>query len=200
LTHWIRSRRSIAVHLISPSLPCLERLVAGDLPAAEMESGLVFPGGTWPDDAEMREGLAVHLAACAQHPRDLQWRVFMIADEQNRVAGHAGFKGAPRRGGEVEIYWCVEPPWRGRAIAKAAAASLCAHAFASGAVTAITATIARQNIASQHVAAALGMHSVGRELKHGLPLWRLTRDEWRPPALSLSDSMPVIARALAAPR
>jgi RimJ/RimL family protein N-acetyltransferase len=187
------------VRLISPSLSCLKLLVAGDLPAAEQELGLAFLCANWPDDAEMREGLAVHLAACEQHRRDLQWRVFMIADEHNAVVGHAGFKGGPARGGEVEIYWCVEPRWRGKGIAKAAAASLGAYAFASDAVTAITATIARQNIPSQHVAAALGMQPVGRELKHGLPLWRLTRDEWRPLASPLADSMPVIARAQPAP-
>ena len=144
------------MHLISPSLHCLEHMVAGNLPAAERELGLRFLSAIWPDDAEMREGLAVHLAACAQHPRDLQWRVFVIADKQHTVVGHAGFKGGPGRGGEVEIYWCVEPPWRGQGIAKATAASLCAYAFASGAVTTITATISAQNIPSQCVATALG--------------------------------------------
>ena len=187
------------VHLISPSLPCLKLLVAGDLPAAEQELGLEFLCAPWPDDAEMREGLAVHLAACEQHPRDLLWRVFMIADEHNAVAGHAGFKGGPTRSGEVEIYWCVEPRWRGRGIAKAVAASLCAYAFANDAVTVITATISPQNIPSQCVATALGMQPVGRELKHGLPLWRLTRDEWRPLASSLRHTMPVIAAAQPAP-
>lgn len=187
------------MHLISPSLACLKLLVAGDLPAAEQELGLAFLCATWPDDAEMREGLAVHLAACEQHPRDLLWRVFMIADEHNAVVGHAGFKGGPRRSGEVEIYWCVEPRWRGQGIAKAVAASLCAYAFANDAVTVVTATIARQNTPSQHVAAALGMHPVARELQHGLPLWRLTRDEWRPLASSLTNTMPVIAAAQPAP-
>lgn len=183
------------VRLVSPSLPCLKLLVAGDLPAAEVESGLAFMGATWPDDAEMRDGLAVHLAVCEQHPRDLLWRVFVIADEDNAVAGHAGFKGGPGRGGELEIYWCVEPPWRGRGIARSAAASLCAHACANDAVTAITATIARQNIASQHVATALGMRRAGGDMKHGLPLWRLTRDQWRAlPPLSVNP-MPVIAPA-----
>ena len=187
------------MRLISPSLPCLERLVAGDLLAAELELGLAFRCATWPDDAEMREGLAVHLAACRQHSRDLLWRVFMIAGERNDVVGHAGFKGGPARGGEVEIYWCVEPRWRGQGIARAAAASLCAYAFANDAVTVITATIARQNIASQHVAAALGMRPAARELKHGLPLWRLARDEWLPLAAPLSDAMPVVAAVQPAP-
>jgi RimJ/RimL family protein N-acetyltransferase len=187
------------VRLISPSLSCLKLLVAGDLPAAEAESGLAFRCATWPDDAEMREGLAVHLSACEQNPSDLLWRVYLIADERNTVVGHAGFKGGPGRGGEVEIYWCVEPRWRGKGIAKGAAASLCAYAFASRAVTAITATIARQNIASQHVAAALGMEPVERALMHGLPLWRLTLDEWRPHALPLADIAPVVAGAQPAP-
>lgn len=180
------------MHLISPSLRCLRLLVAGNLPAAELELGLVFRCATWPDDAEMREGLAVHLAACEQHPRDLLWRVFLIASEHNAVVGHAGFKGESGHSGEVEIYWCVEPPWRGRGIAKAAAVSLCAHAFAGGAVKAITATISRQNVASQNVAVALGMHPVGRETKYGLPLWRLTRDEWRATTALAANSIPVI--------
>ncbi len=187
------------MYLIAPSLSCLKLLVAGDLPAAARELGLTFQPAIWPDDAEMREGLAVHLLACEQHPRDLQWRVFVIADAHREIVGHAGFKGGPGRSGEVEIYWCVEPPWRGRGIAKAAAAGLCAYAFASGAVGAIAATISRQNVASQNVAVALGMHPVSRETKHGLPLWRVTREEWRPPASQPAETMPVITAAQPAP-
>ena len=183
------------MRLIPPSLTCLELLVAGRLAAVERELGLAFHGAIWPDDAEMREGLAVHLAACEQYPRDLAWRVFLIADGRDDVVGHAGFKGAPARGGEVEIYWCVEPRWRGQGIARTTAACLCAYAFDHDAVGAITATIARRNIASQHVAAALGMQPVGGELKHGLPLWRLHRDDWRPPAWLLPAAMPEIAGA-----
>jgi RimJ/RimL family protein N-acetyltransferase len=191
--------RIIAVRLISPSLPCLKLLVAGDLVAAGLEIGLAFRGLSWPDDAEMREGLAVHLAACKQNPRDLRWRVFVIADEHDVAVGHAGFKGGPGRSGEVEIYWCVEPRWRGKGVAKATAASLCAYAFANDAVTAITATIDRENVPSQHVAAALGMHPARREIRHGLPLWHLTRDEWRLLARPPSASLPVIATMQAAP-
>jgi RimJ/RimL family protein N-acetyltransferase len=178
------------VQLIAPTLTCLERLVAGDAAAIERDMGVAFHSAAWPDDIEMREGLAVHLAACRQHPRDLRWRVFLIIDEYNAAAGHAGFKGEPGRSGEVEIYWCIEPQWRGRGLARAAAATLCAQAFAGGAVTAITATISRQNVASQHVAAALGMRPVAQEIKHGLPLWRVPREAWREPPVTLRMVIP----------
>ena len=179
------------MRLIAPSLDCLRLLVAGKLAAAGRGLGVTFQNAIWPDDAEMREGLAVHLGACEQNPRDLLWRVYVIADEFDAIVGHAGFKGGPGRTGELEIYWCVEPRWRGRGIAKASAASLCAHAFANGAVTAVTATIAPQNVPSQHVATALGMQPVGHELKHGLPLWRLKRDTWHPlPTPSLVTIVP----------
>lgn len=180
------------MQLISLPLSALKLLAAGDLSAAELELGLEFPAAKWPDDPEMKEGLAVHLSACEQHPRDVPWRVFVIVDEHDAAAGHAGFKGGPGRGGELEIYWCVEPRWRGKGVAKAAAASLCAHAFAQHTVTAITATISRQNVASQHVAAALGMRPVGRETKYGLPLWRIIRDEWCLRATPPNDFLPVI--------
>ena len=179
------------MYLIPPSLACLKLLVAGDLPAVELEMGVAFESAIWPDDAEMREGLSVHLAACEHHHRDLLWRVFMITDERNTVVGHAGFKGGPGRDGELEIYWCVEPRWRRHGIARSAAASLCNYAFGSAAVTAVTATISRQNIASQHVAAALGLRPVAGELKHGLPLWRLTRADWRPLPTPLTDAIPI---------
>ena len=176
------------MHLITPSLPCLRQLVAGDLDAASHESGLSFER-PWPDDPEMREGLAVHLSGCEQNPRDLLWRVYMIADDA-LVVGHAGFKGGPGRSGEVEMYWCVEPRWRGRGIAQAAATSLSHYAFSQRAVAAITATIARHNIPSQRVAMALGMHPVRAELKHGLPLWRMARDGWRVPIALLPVKTP----------
>jgi RimJ/RimL family protein N-acetyltransferase len=182
------------VHLIPSSLPCLRLLVAGDLAAAELDSGLTFSARIWPDDAEMREGLAVHLAACERDAEDLAWRVYLIAGEHDAAIGHAGFKGGPTRGGELEIYWCVEPRWRGQGIAKAAAASLCRYAFASSAVSVVTATIARNNIASQHVAAALGMYNAG-EVKHGMPLWRVSREQWRPFDLLNRQPMRIVARA-----
>ena len=168
------------MHLITPSLPCLRQLVSGNLPAAARESGLEFDGRPWPDDVEMREGLAVHLSSCEHNPRDLLWRVYMIAGDDAIVVGHAGFKGGPSRSGEVEMYWCVEPRYRGKGIGKAAAASLSHYAFEQRAVAAITATIARHNVPSQRVAAALGMREVTHEMKHGLPLWRLSRDAWIP--------------------
>ena len=171
-----------SVRLINPSLAGLRLLVAGNLVAAGRELGLTFGQSPWPDDPEMREGLAVHLSACEHNPRDLPWRVHLIVDDADAVVGPSGFKGGPGRTGELEIYWCVEPRWRGKEIAKASAATLCAHAFERGAVSAITATIAWHNVPSQHVATALGMHLVERALKHGLPLWRVDRDAWRPVA------------------
>ncbi len=182
------------MHLIPASLPSLRLLVAGDLAGAEQETGLVFNARIWPDDSEMREGLSVHLAACERDVQDLRWRVYLIAGERNAAVGHAGFKGGPTRAGELEIYWCVEPRWRGQGVAKKAAASLCESAFEDPAVTTITATIARSNIASQHVAAALGLYNAGG-IKHGMPLWRVDRGQWRPPALRDGEQLPrILAR------
>ena len=177
--------------LIPSSLTCLRHLVAGDLPGAELDSGMIFNARIGPDDAEMREGLSVHLAACEREPEDLRWRVFVIVDAGDAAVGHAGFKGGPTRSGELEIYWCVETRWRGRGIAKAAAASLCRHAFGNTGVASITATIARQNVASQHVATALGMTNAG-EVRHGLPLWRIARADWHPVTQINGHSLPVI--------
>jgi RimJ/RimL family protein N-acetyltransferase len=171
--------RAPLLRLVASTLPLLRGLATGDLAAAERASGLAFTARTWPDDSEMREGLSVHLAACERDPDDLRWRVYLIAGDRDQAVGHAGFKGGPLKGGEVEMYWCVEPRWRGRGIATAAAAGLCQFAFADPRVSAVTATIARHNIPSQHVAAALGMVNAG-EVRHGMPLWRVRRSEWRP--------------------
>ena len=196
---YIRSRDATStVRLIPCTLPCLRLLVAGDLAGAEQETGLAFDARTWPDDSDMREGLSVHLAACERDVQDLLWRVYLIAggrSDNSAAVGHAGFKGGPARGGELEIYWCVEPRWRGQGIAKAAAASLCRFAFDYAPVTTVTATIARTNVASQHVAAALGMFNAG-EIKHGMPLWRLPRGEWRTPAQPGGHPLPrIVTRA-----
>ena len=181
----------MAVQLLPTTLSCLRQLVAGDLGAAEQESGLVFDTRMWPDDSEMREGLSVHLAACERDADDLAWRVYLIAGAGDAAVGHAGFKGGPTRLGELEIYWCVEPRWRGQGVAKASAASLCRYAFDNDAVKAVTATIARTNVASQHVATALGMTNAG-EVRHGMPLWRLVRAEWRPQRVLNGHPMPRI--------
>src|SRR6478672_9813567 len=122
--------RAPLLRLVASTLPLLRGLATGDLGAAERASGLAFTARTWPDDGEMREGLSVHLAACERDPDDLLWRVYLIAAERDQAVGHAGFKGGPLKAGELEIYWCVEPRWRGRGIATAAAAGLCHFAFA----------------------------------------------------------------------
>jgi RimJ/RimL family protein N-acetyltransferase len=85
----------------------------------------------------------------------------------------------------------VEPRWRGRGIATAAAASLCRYAFDHDNVAGIVATIAPTNIVSQHVAVRLGMHPVAGEMKFGLPLWRLMRGEWRVAAQQGETPVPV---------
>ena len=185
----------MSVHLVAASLACLRQLVIGNLEAAGQESGLVFDARMWPDDSEMREGLSVHLAACERDPGDLAWRVYLIAGAGDAAVGHAGFKGGPTRSGELEIYWCVEPRWRGQGIATAAAASLCRYAFDNPVVKSVTATIARGNFASQHVASALGMFNAG-EVRHGMPLWRLAREEWLPHRVLNGHPMPrILARA-----
>jgi RimJ/RimL family protein N-acetyltransferase len=180
-----------AVRLFAAPLACLRDLVAGDLEAAERDSGLAFRARIWPDDTDMREGLSVHLAACERSSGDLAWRVYLIAGDGDTAVGHAGFKGGPTRAGELEIYWCVEPRWRGRGIATAAAASLCEHAFAQPRVAAVTATIARVNIASQHVAVALGMENAG-EVRYGMPLWRVAKGDWHPDAVRARGPLPGI--------
>ena len=180
------------MNLVPPSLPCLRQLVAGDLAAAARESGLSFEGRPWPDDLEMREGLAVHLSGCEHNPRDRLWRVYVIATDDDTAIGHAGFKGGPSRQGEVEMYWCVEPPFRRQGIATAAALSLMNHAFDQAAVRAIIATIARHNVASQRVAAAVGMGLVADGVKHGLPLWRLARESWQPGSAPMALQVPVV--------
>ena len=168
------------MHLVPPTMECLRDLVAGNFVAATRESGLSFDTSPWPDDLEMREGLSVHLSGCEQNPHDRLWRVYLITGDDDSAIGHVGFKGGPSRKGELEMYWCVEPRYRGKGIGKAAAASLSHYAFEQRAVAAITATIARHNVPSQRVAAALGMREVTHEMKHGLPLWRLSRDAWIP--------------------
>ena len=185
--------RALPLRLVASTLALLRGLVSGDLTAAERASGLGFGARTWPDDSEMREGLSVHLAACERDADDLSWRVYLIADERDQAVGHAGFKGGPPKSGELEIYWCVEPRWRGRGIATAAAAGLCQFAFADPRVAAITATIARHNVPSQHVAAALGMVNAG-EVRHGMPLWRVRRSEWRVDDVLDDAQLPAIAR------
>ena len=180
------------MYLVPTSMQCLRHLVAGNLTAAARASGLSFESHPWPDDAEMREGLSVHLSGCQHDPRDREWRVYVIAGDDETAIGHAGFKGGPSPHGEVEMYWCVEPRFRQRGIGTAAAVSLAHYAFRQAAVRAIIATIARHNLPSQRVASAVGMRHIDDELRHGLPLWRLTRDAWRPIAATMNVGMPVL--------
>ena len=105
----------------------------------------------------------------------------LFCDEATaEIVGSGGFKSAPVNG-SVEIGYGVAPGARGRGHATSAVALLVDEAFASGAVTAVTAKTARQNAASRCVLRKCGFIFCALGDDHGMPaeVWSFRPSPWR---------------------
>lgn len=140
----------------------LEPLVAGDVERAGRLAGVNFPPG-WPEEREAREGLSTHIP----------WRIRLIVERSSSsVVGSINLKGPPSPDGDVEIGWGVVEHCRRRGYALEAAAAVTAWVLAQPGVNSLSATVPSDNVASQRLAAKLGMTLTG-DTRRSLPLWKL---------------------------
>jgi ribosomal-protein-alanine N-acetyltransferase len=157
--------------LVALSLDEIRALIAGDTQRAGALASLVFPPG-WPEDVGAREGLPWHLRYLEVDEAQRAWRVRVIAERLDRlVVGSLSLKGPPNARGDVEIGWGIDEGFRLRGYAIEAARSLAAWVSLQPGATSLNATIADDNVASQRVAAGLGLQRTSETLRD-LPLWR----------------------------
>lgn len=87
------------------------------------------------------------------------------------VVGSVTLKGPPDAYGDVELGWGINEDLRCRGYAFEASSALAEWALGQPRVRSISATILDGNVASQRLAAKLGMYKTG-ETRRKLPLWR----------------------------
>jgi ribosomal-protein-alanine N-acetyltransferase len=165
----IRTQR---LDLIPAPIKFIEALIADEYERAGRLLQVVVQAG-WPDDAEARAGLSFHLRAIRSDAGEALWRIRLIVLRANdTIIGSINLKGLPDETGTVEIGWGVSPQYRRRGIATEATATVIDWVRSQPKARRIIATIPTENVASQQVAARLGMQQTA-ETRHQLPVWEL---------------------------
>jgi len=148
--------------LVSMSLPFMQTLLAGDIPAAEAEIGATIP----PDLADQLDHfLQFRIADLTVDPSAQPWLGRAVVrtepDGSRRVIGTCGFHSPPDDSGRVEIGYRVEEPERRQGVATEVVRTLFDWAAIEHGVTRFRASIAPDNTASLAIAAKFGFRRVG---------------------------------------
>ena len=154
--------RTVRFELVSMSLPFMQSLLAGDIPAAEAEIGATIP----PDLAvQLDHFLQFRIADLTVDPTAQPWLGRAIVrtepDGSRRVIGTCGFHSPPDDHGRVEIGYRVEEGERRQGIATEVVRALLDWAATEHGVNRFRAAIAADNVPSLAVAAKFGFRQVG---------------------------------------
>lgn len=159
-----RGQRTITLaHL---TVETITALAAGDRAGAERSSGLPLTDFLGADRALWVWQLAV--AADLDVEEQSRWLACaVLAGQDQRVVGHAGFHGPPQDG-MVEIGYSIDPVHRRLGFGRAVVHALIDAARGLPTVTRVRASINRSNVASFATIAGLGFVRVGtREVDGG---------------------------------
>jgi ribosomal-protein-alanine N-acetyltransferase len=139
--------------------------------AAALSLGVGVPD-TWPPE-ELREALDFYARGLDRGDAAAGWGVWLVVHRapDPRLAGSAGFKGRPDRGGCVELGYGIEPEFRRRGLATEATEALVRWAWARGAGR-IVAECHEDNEASRRVLRRIGMRPFERRQR--MQWWELS--------------------------
>lgn len=121
----------------------------------------------WPG-RDYLEALPFFLGVLEQNPSP--WSFVLIDRTTRRIAGDAGFKGAPDAVGNVELGYSILPAFRGRGLAQEASFELLRWARTHPGVRTITAECMETNAPSIRVLTKVGFRQAGRA--GGLIAWQ----------------------------
>ena len=125
------------------------------------DAGLyAFTGGSPPSPAVLEQRYARQVAGSGDPAQEWHnWVVRLGAD--GPAVGYVQATVDPVAG-VAELAWVVGAPWQGRGIAREAAALVLEHLWVAGEVTRVVAHVHPDHVASQRVAAALGLAPTDR--------------------------------------
>jgi RimJ/RimL family protein N-acetyltransferase len=148
----------------------IRALIVGDIEQASKHAGVLFPPG-WPEAIEAREGLPWHLRHLESNEHHRAWRIRVVVERATGlVVGSVNLKGPPDGDGDVEIGWGISEGHRRRGYALEAVTSVIDWALRQPGTKSLSATIADDNIASQHLAAKLGLVRTS-QVRREKPVW-----------------------------
>lgn len=136
-----------------------------------------FTGGSPPTLDQLRERYARQVAGPGDAAQE--WRNWIVrVGDDGPVVGFVQATLGPEPG-VAELAWVVGTAWQGRGIARAAAGLVLEHLLVSGEVARVLAHVHPEHVASQRVAASLGLRPTDR-LVDGEVEW--AREVGRPTA------------------
>lgn len=161
----IPSIRTARLELVAMSVPFMEALARGDVPAASVEVGAQVP--EWMP-VEMEGFLRFRLAQLRQDPSIRPWlgrsMVRTEADGSRRVIGSIGFHGPPNAERKAEVGYRVDPGYRRQGYAREAIRAMFDWAHREHGITTFIASIAPDNEPSLRLAAEFGFVQVGEQM------------------------------------
>lgn len=152
------------LRLVSMSVPFMEALAAGDLPAAEVAIGAHVPAWL---PGQLEHFLQYRLAQLAVDPAIRLWlgrSMVLDADRGPRVVGTIGFHGPPDERGRLEIGYSVDPGYRRRGLAHEAVRAMFDWAAVEHGIHHFVASIAPTNEPSLRLAAGFGFVRTGSHM------------------------------------
>ena len=148
----------------------IRALIAGDVEQASGLAGVLFPPG-WPAADEAREGLPWHLRHLESNEHHRAWRIRVVVERATGlVVGSVNLKGPPDSDGDVEIGWGISESHRRRGYALEAALGVIDWVLRQPCTKSLSATIADDNVPSQHLAAKLGLVRTS-QIRREKPVW-----------------------------
>lgn len=149
------------LRLVSMSVPFMEALAAGDLPAAELAVGAHVPAWL---PGQLEHFLQYRLAQLAVDPASRLWlgrSMVFDADRGPRVVGTIGFHGPPDERGRLEIGYSVDPVYRRQGLAREAVRAMLDWAAVEHGIHRFLASISPTNEPSLRLAAGFGFVRMG---------------------------------------
>jgi ribosomal-protein-alanine N-acetyltransferase len=149
-----------ALRLVPLSVATMEALVAGDLAAASVASGLTATAYLT-DHAWLWN---IRLPQVASDPTALDWIARAAVTPEGEVVGLVGFHGPPDERGMVEVAYGVDPAFRRRGWARALLAVALDWAASEPSVSVVRASISPSNEASLATLRPFGVEQVGEQM------------------------------------
>ncbi|WP_082941508.1 GNAT family N-acetyltransferase [Mycolicibacterium peregrinum] len=141
---------------IRPAMVEELRNALDDRQALEAVIGPVPDG--WPETSDMFTYVIERLA---EHPEEVDWRVYFFFDGDGVLVGSGGFQGPPDKDRAVEIGYEIAPSFQQRGLGTAAVSALVEQVRRSGAVGTVIARTATELNPSVRILKHLGFSNTG---------------------------------------
>ena len=167
--------RTSRLSLIPATLDLVRADLAGPAALAAALGHPVPP--SWPPELYDDPAKEWTIAELERDPAQEGWLLYYVVAEDGRLAGTAGYKGAPRDG-TVEIGYGILPDYQRRGLATEAAALLIEKAFREPGIQSVTAETLPHLLGSIRVMENNGLRLIGEGSEPGVIRFEISRRDY----------------------